>query len=202
MACLWREGSITSTIGRQLNAQVTVEEVVTLAGKLKRRKATGPDLVYNEFIRHSSRRFMEVLAKFFTLLLENGYFPKEWKLAKVVMALKPGKSPKTLDSYRPISVTSNLGKLFERVLLTRIARTGAEALIIPSNQLAYRIGSSTAIALQMFTTQVHQVINNRGYVLAVALDCSKAFDSVSHRTLINEINRFFCVIPVSKVFNN
>ena len=188
-------------MAQQLDALVTVEEVSGLASKLKRRKAVGPDLVYNEFIRFSSRRFLEILAKFYSLLLYNGHYPTEWKIARVVMALKPGKTPDGLDSFRPISVTSNLGKLFERILLNRIVRTGVESIVIPNNQLAYRAGSSAALALQMFTTQVHQIINSRGYVVAVALDCSKAFDTVSHRILTNEINR---VIPgkIAKVLES
>jgi hypothetical protein len=47
------------------------------------------------------------------------YFPPAWKHAPVVSILKQGKNPTLPSSYRPISLLDNVGKLFEKILLTR-----------------------------------------------------------------------------------
>ena len=46
------------------------------------------------------------------------FFPSPWKLVKVVVIGKPNKLDfTTLNSYKPISLISNLSKLLEKVIL-------------------------------------------------------------------------------------
>ena len=55
------------------------------------------------------------------------FFPNFWKLAKVVIIGKPNKSDySSLNSFRPISLVSNLAKLLEKIVL--VALFGTEGL--------------------------------------------------------------------------
>ena len=49
------------------------------------------------------------------LLIAQGYFPDEWKLAKVIPIFKDG-DPQDIKNYRPISVLSFLSKVFEKII--------------------------------------------------------------------------------------
>ena len=49
------------------------------------------------------------------------YFPRTWRVAKVIVLQKPGKaSYSTPRSYRPISLLSHLGKGLERIVNSRL----------------------------------------------------------------------------------
>lgn len=54
-------------------------------------------------------------------LWENGLVPSDWKMATVILILKPGKSP-SLENLRPISLTSCIGKVMEHAVHNRIPR--------------------------------------------------------------------------------
>ena len=45
--------------------------------------------------------------------------PEDWKEAEIISIYK-GKDPEVIGNYRGISIASNLGKLFERILNNRV----------------------------------------------------------------------------------
>jgi hypothetical protein len=49
-----------------------------------------------------------------------GYFPAQWKVAKIIPHVKPGKPPNEPLSCRPISLLSILSKVYEKLLLRRL----------------------------------------------------------------------------------
>jgi hypothetical protein len=53
-------------------------------------------------------------------VLRTNHFPSAWKHARVISILKPRKDPAQSSSYRPISLLDTIGKIFEKILLTRI----------------------------------------------------------------------------------
>jgi hypothetical protein len=59
------------------------------------------------------------LAKMFTDSLNTGVVPTDWKSANVVPIFKSG-SRSSCNNYRPVSLTSQVCKLFERIMLENI----------------------------------------------------------------------------------
>jgi hypothetical protein len=51
-------------------------------------------------------------------MLRLEYWPTAFKLAGVIMILKPGKQPTDVTSYRPISLLSIISKILENVYYT------------------------------------------------------------------------------------
>jgi hypothetical protein len=52
---------------------------------------------------------------------KEGYLPKQWKKANVKFIKKTGKpNYNKPSSYRPISLTSIIGKLMERIITSRL----------------------------------------------------------------------------------
>jgi len=78
--------------------------------------ATGPDGIHNLMLKNLPDSFVELLTELFNRSVIESAIPSEWNKAIVIPLLKAGKDPKLVDSYRPISLTSCVAKLIERVI--------------------------------------------------------------------------------------
>lgn len=77
-----------------------------------------------------------------------------WKISQIVMIHKPGKPATETMSYRPISLTQVLSKLWETIIVTRLSSQIDEKRIIPDHQFEFRNHRS-------FVEQVHRVYGLR-----------------------------------------
>ena len=82
--------------------------------------APGEDKIVYQMIKNSNKNTKEFILKFFNKIWVTGVIPKAWKHAIVIPILKPGKDPNQPSSFRPISLTSNLCKLLEKIINTRL----------------------------------------------------------------------------------
>ncbi|GBP20501.1 Probable RNA-directed DNA polymerase from transposon X-element [Eumeta japonica] len=98
---------------------VSLSEVQTLVKSLSTRKAPGLDGISNKAIKCFSQPLLSLLVVIFNACLINNNFIPAVKEVEVIGIHKPGKLRDLPASYRPISVLSDLAKLFERVLKTR-----------------------------------------------------------------------------------
>ena len=100
------------------NQPFTLTELKSAVDKL-RNVAEGPDGVHNCMIKELPTSGLQVLLSIFNKLWETGEFPSAWREALVVPVLKPGKSGEEPLHYRPISLTSSLCKVMERLVNVR-----------------------------------------------------------------------------------
>ena len=61
-----------------------------------------------------------------------------WKQAKVVMLSKPGKDLTKPTSYRPISLLPAMGKIFERIVASRLPTFLEKVNYFDENQAGFR----------------------------------------------------------------
>ncbi|KAG5341768.1 SETMR methyltransferase, partial [Acromyrmex charruanus] len=81
------------------------------------RRVPGPDGITSKVIlRICLLPFGRALWFTFTVLLEEGRFPSDWKVARLVFFKKPNKPDLVPSSYRPICPFNELGKLFKRMI--------------------------------------------------------------------------------------
>ena len=78
-------------------------------------KAQGPDAISGAVLKNCSKTLAYPLSILFTLTYNTGCIPQEWKLANVVPVFKKGDKNK-VTNYRPISLTSLVMKVLERIL--------------------------------------------------------------------------------------
>lgn len=80
-------------------------------------KATGKDNIFPALIQNSLDHLFKPICKLFSASIAYGYIPEAWRLVKVVFIPKPGKASYNLaKSFRPISLTSSLLKMLERLI--------------------------------------------------------------------------------------
>jgi hypothetical protein len=78
-----------------------------------------------------------LLVHIFNAVLHTHHFPTGWKHARVISILKPGKDPAQPTSYRPISLLDTIGKVFEKILLTRILREVGKRGLLRDEQFGF-----------------------------------------------------------------
>lgn len=151
---------------------------------LKNFKAPGKDKVLNIAIKQYPSEIIELLTTLFNRCIEISYYPEIWKSWKVIPLLKPAKPPNLSSSYRPISLLSNLSKVFEKLLHERIINFMTEKNLFLENQFGFRMGHSTCHQLQRVVNTIKSNKESRHSTAIALLDIEKAFDSVWHEGLI------------------
>ena len=109
-----------------------------------------------------------------------------WKLANIIPILKPDKDHNTGTSFRPISLLSVISKTLEKALLPYITNN------IPQHhtQHGFKAKHSTTTALHNINNTIASGFNQRippARTIAVALDMSKAFDTMNIHTLTKKL---------------
>jgi hypothetical protein len=101
-----------------------------------------------------------------------------WKHARVISILKPGKDPALPSSYRPISLLDTIGKIVEKILLSRILHEVGERGLLRDEQFEFRPKHSTSLQPARLVEIVTRNFGERRLTGAVFLDVAKAFDTV------------------------
>ena len=115
---------------------------------------------------------------FYNYLWNNQLFPEQWRTAIVLPFHKSGKPRHLMSSYRPISLTSCLCKLFERMVLFRLTSYLETNHFIKSYQSGFRKLHSTYDALTRFESAIQDTFKRGDYLVAVFIDLEKAYDMV------------------------
>ncbi len=147
----------------------------------------GSDGIDYNIIKHLPRACLLVLLHLFNNVWSAGLIPHQWKHSIVIPIHKPGKPIRQPTSYRPISLTSCLGKLLERIVTVRLTNYLNTNNIIPLEQSGFRAGRSTADHLATLSDDINKTICNKGTTLAVFIDIEKAFDNLDHTTLLEKL---------------
>ena len=98
----------------------TLVEFVMVAFNLSSSTATSPDKVAYPMLKHLPRSGMDFLLHIFNLFWFLHFFPSIWTTSSTIPIHKMGKPLDSPASFRPISLTSCISKLFERIILSRL----------------------------------------------------------------------------------
>ena len=96
-------------------------ELETGINSLKPGKAVGLDNITIEQIKYFGEQTKVWLLNLFNTCMATHKLPNIWLKACVLALLKPGKDPSDPKCFRPISLLYHTYKLFEHLILNRIA---------------------------------------------------------------------------------
>lgn len=94
-----------------------------------------------------------------------------------------------LNSYRPIALLPAAGKVFERILIDRIARNYKEMNLESDKQFGFKPGCSTEDALMAFRNGLN---SDKRYVIALFVDIEGAFDKLWWPAIKNRLIKAQC----------
>jgi hypothetical protein len=165
----------------------TGEEIALVIKGMKNSRAEGPDRLTICHYKHLGRVALGYLAHIFNRALENCQIPAIWKRSHVIPLPKPGKDATLGDSYRPVSLLCPGSKILEKLILPALR----EHLHLASHQHGFRKYHSTTSALLKIVAEgsanFNRPLPNPNRTIVVAIDISKAFDSLDHCTLLQRV---------------
>jgi len=150
--------------------------------------ATGLDSILAWSLWLDAAIFTAPIAKLFNQSVLEGVVPCQWKWAIITPVPKVNK-PKQPSDFRPISITSVLSRSFERYIIKSYiypAQLEPPSGLDFTNQFAFRPTGSTDAAIISLLHTVLIILSANEYVRVIALDFSKAFDTIRYATLVEK----------------
>ena len=111
-------------------------------------------------------------------------------LSQLVAPAFKGGSKLEACNYRPVSLTSHVIKIFERVIQKKLLDYLEKNNIISCNQHGFRQGCSCLSELLSHFYQLYENLGNGLDSDTIYLDFSKAFDKVDHALLIKKLKLY------------
>ena len=121
-------------------------EVRLLLSELDSYGGADPLGMFPPFLKRTADVMAPRLSIVFRRLVRLGNFPACWREANVTRIPNGPPSSSSVANHRPISITTVLSKMFERLVSVRLGRF-MERSVLPSAQFAYRKGLGTCDAL-------------------------------------------------------
>ena len=165
-------------------------EFLAAASNLSSSTATGPDKVAYPMLKHLPRSGMDFLLHIFNLSWSSHSFSSIWKTSSIIPIHKMEKPFDSPASFRPISLTSCVSKLFERIILSRLLFFLESNSILSPRQAGFHPGWSTLDQVLYLSQSILDGFNKPrpgSRMILSTIDFSTAFDSVWHPALFHKL---------------
>ena len=131
----------------------------------------------------------EISYPLFVLLrksLDDASVPEDCKFANICPIFKKG-NRNLPEDYRPVSLTSQICKIFEAVIRDAVVHHLESNCLIKDSQHSFRKGYSSLTNMLTFLEKVTGLVDIGSPVDAVFLDLARAFDKVPHQRLVSKL---------------
>ncbi|CAF3631416.1 unnamed protein product, partial [Rotaria socialis] len=177
---------------------ITLEEVEKSWKASKRKKSTDTQGLSAFLLHQLPSEYLQTITIAFNKIALKGDVISSSKHAKVVCLSKDGFYPR-VDKLRPISLLSNLGKCFERIIHARILKWCTEKGIFVDEQSGFTSERrlQTRIMSLVEDLRLTTAANNRPS-LVIFVDFMSAFDRMWHPALLSTLLKLEMPTPLLK----
>ena len=166
--------------------EVSTIDVINAIKETKINSAPGPDN-FPSIVLHKCK---EVLAKPLEIIMnksiKSSEIPSIWKLAHVIPIHKGGSKAKAVN-YRPVSLTSIIAKLLERIIRGYLIKYLETNDAFPDSQHGFRSGRSTVTQLLEQFESIIEAFELNSNIDIIMLDYAKAFDKINISILLHKL---------------
>ncbi|XP_065679099.1 uncharacterized protein LOC101234374 [Hydra vulgaris] len=170
-------------------SQITLDLVKNKLSNLSVDKTVGLDGVSAYVLKNCSDSFSIPLSAIFQKSLDSGCCPKVWKKANVTPLFKNG-SRLDPGNYRPISLTSVVCKVMEKILRDTMVNHLVEHSLISKNQHGFVNKKACVTNLLESIDMMSKALSDKISMDVAFIDFSKAFDMVPHKRLIYKLEAY------------
>ena len=149
----------------------------------------GPDTIHPRVLAEAAKVLAVPVFKLFRCSLSTGELPSAWRQAHVIPIFKAGDRNQA-GSYRPISLTSVLCKILERLLKRELLGHLLDNQLLSPAQHGFLPGHSCLTNLLLFLDNLTDAYDKGLTTSAIFFDFAKAFDKVPHTPLIQKLSAY------------
>lgn len=153
----------------------------------RRDTAFGLDGIPYKMLKELSIKALTVVLNVFNLLWQTMIIPMDWKIDCLIPLLKPNKERQKADSYRPVALTSCMGKTFEQLIKQRLEFYIESNKLLPSNQFGFRRGYSTRDSISHLQLDIFNSHKMDSQLVGIFFDVVGAFNNINHHILCSEL---------------
>ena len=157
--------------------------------KLPAKSAPGPDGIPNILLKQLKFEIIPILNTLFHKSLDSSSIPSPFLKAFVKPIKKPKKPRSLASSYRPVSLTSGLSKIFEHVIKPQLQSYLESNNLLRDSQHGFRPMRSCLSQLLCHYNSVISDLEQGKITDVIYLDFAKAFDSVDIHILARELKK-------------
>ena len=150
--------------------------------------APGPDSISFLFLQHLPQKGFHFLLDLYNWIWSTSVLPEGWKEAMVLPFLKPGKDPSKPENYRPISLTSCICKLMEKMINGRLVWYLERNNILSETQYGFRKMRTTTDLLIVLERSIREAFNAKQHLIAIFFDIEKAYDTTWKYGIMRELH--------------
>jgi len=176
-----------STVNDFTFSQVTTDTVMKKVQNLKVRSSCGYDVIPASILKLGSAVLCTSLTGIINKCINNSVFPDSLKHAEVTPLYKKNNN---LDkkNYRPVSVLTAMSKIMEGIMCDQIMYYFDD--VMSQSMSAYRKLYSTNNVILKCLEDWRLALDSKMVIGCVAMDLSRAFDSIPHGLLIAKFNAY------------
>ncbi|BHF75067.1 hypothetical protein SprV_0501816100 [Sparganum proliferum] len=161
-----------------LNLPPTLQEAFRAVQQLSSGKALEPNAILAEVYKHGGPQLMDHLTTLFQEMWRQGEVSQDLKDATIVYLYKRKDNLQLCDNHHSVSLLNIAGKMFARILLSRL-NNHIEQPFLPESECAPAV---IAVKCQKMRT----------YLYSTFVDLTKAFNTGNREGLLRIMQKFGC----------
>ena len=165
------------------------QDILDAIKAMNRFSAVGPDKFPVLILKECGIVLSPVITKLWKASLSSGEIATKFKNQSIIPLFKKGKRS-IAANYRPVSLTSNLIKMFERVVRAKLVDYIVAQDIINHDQHGFQAGRSCLTQLLHHVQDIMDDLDGDENADILYLDFSKAFDKVDHAILLKKLHMY------------
>lgn len=162
----------------ELDGPITVAEVEAAVKSAKLHKAgVRGDPLVNEFMKYGGDAVCTALVALFNLAFRTARVPEQWRAGEVVALPKKGDHTRA-ENHRGITIMSHVGKVYTKVLDTRIMSFLEDRGLLHESQCGFRPGRSCVDHSFAMSQTLQGRLRQGETTYGFFIDSAKAYDTV------------------------
>ncbi|KAL5255606.1 hypothetical protein ACHWQZ_G010992 [Mnemiopsis leidyi] len=169
--------------------EFTEEDIISAIDEIDPESATSDGDIPAKILKFCKRPLSHALFKLWKCSYEVGKIPQVYKEQFITPVYKKGNKTEPAN-YRPVSLTSHVIKVFERIIRKNLVDFLEKNNLFSSKQHGFRKGRSCLTQLLQHMDFLFQNFLDNSETDVIYLDYAKAFDKVDHSILLEKIKAY------------
>ena len=169
--------------------EIDEDELLHYLKKLDPNKSTTPFCVHPRVLKEAAEELSHPITLIYKASLHQGRLPDCWKQGFVTPIHKSG-DRHLPTNYRPITITSNLCRLLEKIIKSKMMEHVLNNNLLSKDQHGFVNGRSCLSNLLQTLDELIDSYDKGEIIDEIFLDFAKAFDKVPHQRLLLKLKKY------------